>query len=143
MGIDLVKLASLHGRHLSGNAHKVLVHMASTALDKPNSNGQPPNLYYRGWQSLALVLGYDVPSGEDEASRKRRRDQSSHVARAVRELKAKGLVEPLYDHPRTGLRQTYRLHLQPVQNDHPQPVQNDHPPASPKLRQQPVQNDHP
>jgi hypothetical protein len=112
VGIDLAKqVAARHG-HLSGNAYKVPMYMALVALDKPNTNGQAPGLYFAGWEPLALALGFELPTnGDDE----RRRDLYEVVARAVRTLKREGLIKPLVDHPRTRHRQCFELNLSPAE----------------------------
>jgi hypothetical protein len=110
MGIDLAKAASVHGRRLKANPYKCLMHMALVALDRPNGKGQPPNLYYAGWESLATALGFDVPDGDHD----RRRDLYEIVARAIRQLKKEGLIQALDSKPRKGQRQTFRLTLSPA-----------------------------
>ena len=111
MGVDLVKQVAVRHGHLNGNAYKVLMYMALLALDEPNANGHPANLYYAGWEPLALALGYKLPIGGDDTSKQRRRKQYGLVKRALADLRRDGVVEALEDHPRTGLRQTYRLNL--------------------------------
>lgn len=101
MGIELVKLVSLHGASLSGNAFKVLNRMAMTALDSPK-DGRPDRLYFNGWEPLAMALGYadgDVSHGSPGFQ---------SVKRALATLRKEGFVEPLGE-ARTGTRQTYRV----------------------------------
>lgn len=101
MGIELVKLVSLHGASLSGNAFKVLNRMAMTALDSPK-DGRPDRLYFNGWEPLAMALGYadgDVSHGSPGFQ---------GVKRALATLRKEGFVEPLGE-ARAGTRQTYRV----------------------------------
>tara|TARA_R100001244_G_scaffold6385_14_gene7537 strand:+ start:1263 stop:1889 length:627 start_codon:yes stop_codon:yes gene_type:complete len=100
MGVEIVKAAVVHGRSLSGNAHKALVAMSLSALDKP-SNGRPASLYWGGWDALALALGYENAD----------RNSAGHnaVARAVRELKKGKHITPMVDAGR-GTRQSYLVH---------------------------------
>jgi hypothetical protein len=108
VGIDLVKyVVARCGRlKLSGNAYKVLVAMAATALDQPNSKGQPARLYYAGWEPLALALGFDPQENPRKAK--------EAVRRAIKELREAGLVCVVGGHARTGNRQSYRLDLDAV-----------------------------
>lgn len=102
MGIELVKL--LAARHAAGLSHRalvVLLYMALHALDTPNAKGQPPRLYFAGWEPLADALGYDSLT----------RAAEEKVRRAIKELRNKGLIEPTAGHAQTGTRQSYRLHL--------------------------------
>lgn len=123
MGIEIVKASIVHGKRLSGNAYKVLVVMAMSALDKPK-DGRPASLYWGGWDALAVALGYD-----DAA-----RGSAGHnaVARAVRELKKARHVTGMGE-ARTGSRQSYLVHpggLNPSgqgeQSAHAQGEQNAH-----------------
>lgn len=100
MGVEIVKTAIVYGNRLSGNAYKVLVAMSMSALDKP-SNGRPANLYWGGWDGLAVALGHDDAT----------RNSSGHkaVKRAVRELRDGGHVTPLLDAHR-GVAQSYMVH---------------------------------
>lgn len=109
MGLRLVQAAAVLGRHLKGNEFKLLVHMSLVALDRPNEKGQPADLFWGGWESLACALGQDVPRESDDASRRRRKTQAELVARAVRGLERQGLIKRQEEHPRSGVRQTIRL----------------------------------
>jgi len=102
MGIDLVKqVVTLHG-DLPGSAYKVLVYMAATALDKPNSHGQPAGLYFGGWEPLAIALG-------STSTKAKTRDEL--VRRALKILIDKALIKPLISNVHTGEGQAYRLKL--------------------------------
>lgn len=100
VGVEIVKASMFYGRHLRGNAYKVLIAMSMTALDKP-IQGRPASLYWGGWDSLAITLGYD-----DAA-----RGSAGHnaVARAIRELRSANHVTPMVDAAR-GMRQSYLVH---------------------------------
>lgn len=109
MGIELVKAAAvLHAPNVSGRAFKVLIRMAITALDKPNAKGQPPNLYFDGWELLALAIGQDPERNARRAY--------EHVRRVLKELEGAGLIERLVEHPskQSSRQQTYRLNLGPA-----------------------------
>jgi hypothetical protein len=106
MGIELVKLVFANHRDLPGNSFKVLGFMALTALDKPNTKGQQPNLYWYGWENLALILG--KPWGEP-GSRERRSAEEA-VRRALAPIVRSGAIARLNE-ARTGTRQCYSLRL--------------------------------
>lgn len=102
MGIDLTKqLFARHAADLTAGELTVLGYMCVVALDKENGRGQPPGLYFGGWEPLALALGYD---GLTEAAK-------TKVKRAVRGIRDKGLVKPMVAHAKTGERQVYRITL--------------------------------
>ena len=102
MGIDLTKqLFVRHAHDLTASEVVVLGYMCVTALDKENGKGQPARLYFGGWEPLALALGYDELS--DAAKTK--------VKRAVKGLRARGLIKPMVAHAKTGERQVYRILL--------------------------------
>lgn len=85
---------------LSGNAYKVLICMATTALDK-TKDGRPAGLYFGGWDALAITLGY--PDADPESAGK------AAVKRAVSELRKRGHITPMVT-ARTGSRQSYLIH---------------------------------
>ena len=123
MGIEIVKAAVASGRGLSGNAYKVLVTMALHALDKPK-DGRPASLYWGGWDTLAVALGYD---NADRGSAGR-----NAVARAVRDLRSARHITPMND-ARRGFAQSYMVHpgglsggRKGEQNAHPKGEQNAH-----------------
>src|SRR3954447_8522230 len=91
MGIELVKAVATRCGSLRGTEYKVLVLMASVALDRPNGKGQPPRLYFAGWEPLALALGQDVPPDLAE-HQIRRKHQYELVRRALRGLETAGLI---------------------------------------------------
>lgn len=100
MGIDLTKqLFARHARDLTASELTVLGYMCLVALDRPNGKGQPPGLYFGGWEPLALALGYPELN---EAAKTR-------VKRAVRGIRDKGLVKTMVAHAQTGERQVYRI----------------------------------
>lgn len=107
MGIKLAQAAAVHGRKLNGNAFKVLNQMALMALDRPNADGNPAELYYGGWKTLALAIGRDIGSDAE------RRSAYESVRRALADLERKGLIDRMEEHPRHGTRQTFRLLLVP------------------------------
>lgn len=111
MGARLVGALVAKHPDLSDRAFRVAVRMALSALDEPR-DGRPAHLYFNGWEVLALALGRDLPpaGSADPAERHRRRLASESVRRAVQELVARGLVEPLGTAHR-GSRQAYRLHF--------------------------------
>lgn len=100
MGVEIVKASIVYGRSLSGNGYKVLVAMSMSALDRP-SNGRPAGLYWGGWDSLAVVLGYE--------DAERNSAGQNAVARAIRELKLGSHITPMLDAGR-GTRQSYLVH---------------------------------
>lgn len=100
MGIDLTKhLFARHARDLTASELTVLGYMCLVALDRPNGKGQPPGLYFGGWEPLAIALGY--PELNEAAKTK--------VKRAVRGIRDKGLVKTMVAHAKTGERQVYRI----------------------------------
>ncbi|NPC96613.1 hypothetical protein [Nocardioides sp. zg-DK7169] len=110
MGIELMKIVvHRHGR-LPGNAYKVLMAMAQTALDRP-VDGKPARLYFGGWEPLARALGHEVPlEDKSDPGVTARRDQlQEYVRRAVSQLAREGVFERLVEHPRHGDRQVYKL----------------------------------
>lgn len=122
MGIELVKAVTAKCGHLKGNEYKVLVYMAACALDRPNDRGQQAALYFAGWEPLAIALGHFDTTGRYEL-----------VRRALQGLVDAGQVERLQDHPRHGVRQTFRVTprsphetwgLEPPQNVGAPPLQN-------------------
>lgn len=105
MGVNLVSAVVVNHAGLSNRAFRVLVRMALSALDKTNERGQPPGLYWGGWEVLALSLGR-----QDLETPSARRLAQETVRRAIQELVAAGLVTPLHVAQR-GTRQTYQLNL--------------------------------
>lgn len=106
MGVDLVKLVFANHRDLPGNSFKVLAFMALTALDRPNAKGQQPNLYWYGWENLALILGKTW----GEPGTKERRSAEEAVRRALAPIVKSGAIARLNE-ARTGTRQCYSLRL--------------------------------
>lgn len=102
MGVEIVKAVAGHPAtsKLSGNAFKVLVAMALQALDKPK-DGRPAGLYFGGWGSLQIALGYEEGGP----------GSSGHTAvkRAVRELRDGKHITAMVTAVR-GTRQSYLVH---------------------------------
>jgi hypothetical protein len=115
VGVNLVKAAVINHASLSDRAFRVLVRMCLSALDERNARGQPPGVYWGGWEPLALVLG----RRDLEDPHARRLAQES-VRRATQELVAGGLITPLLDAHR-GTRQSYRINLFPTIREEPAP----------------------
>lgn len=75
-------------RHdLDGRATRVLVRMTLSAKDT-----DPQPVYWAGWEPLAVALGYDIPTGDDEESQARRRVLQEFVRRAVAPLTLAGIL---------------------------------------------------
>lgn len=102
MGIELVKavVGTPSTSRLSGSAFKALISMALHALDK-GSEGRPGGLYFGGWATLQVALGYE-PGGPNSAGH-------TAVKRAVAELKKGGHITPMVNAVR-GTRQSYLVH---------------------------------
>jgi hypothetical protein len=137
LGAGLVGLLLANHAGLSDRAFRVAVRMAHTALDAPNSKGQPAGVYFAGWELLAQTLGREVPSpcsvrscrcavcdaggrcvGRDGQPRRSCRCEActvrerlaETVRRAIDELVKAGVVERLGAAHRKS-RQAYRLSL--------------------------------
>ena len=110
MGVELAGLVSAKWGHLPAGPFKLLVRMAITSLDKPNSKGQPASVYWGGWIDLAIALGRDTPDedGTPEIARRRKiiRDE---VIRHTTALTKAGAIKPAVDNPVRGTRQTWIL----------------------------------
>ncbi len=141
MGAGMVSMVLANHCGLSDRAFRVLVRMAHTSLDTENAQGQPPGVYYGGWELLALTLGRELPepcgvpsckcdqcetgaapcldrNGKPRSSCRcascTARDRAQEtVRRAISELTAAGLVETT-GKAHTGSRQSYRLQLSPT-----------------------------
>lgn len=85
---------------LSNGARLVLFVMCKTARDTA-SETEPGECYFRGWEHLALMLGYDVMDARAKRA----------VARTIAELVANGLIERDQFPGRDRRRATYRIHL--------------------------------
>ena len=101
MGASLARVvAGATWGRLPLSARMVAVHMAVTALD----HDKPPR-YFGGRDALVLALnGYlaDDPVERDQ--------QYKRLQRALKQLRAAGLIEPL-NNPRAGQRAEYALHV--------------------------------
>jgi hypothetical protein len=87
---------------VSPRALAVLLVMAANAMDTPTERA-PEDCYFRGWDHLAKVLGYENAKPGTAGHRA--------VARAVKELIGDGLIVPDVA-PLPGLKNAvYRLHL--------------------------------
>lgn len=107
MGYQLVQRAMAGWSHLPPNAHKVLLRMASTALDDEG-------MYYGGWERLALGgLGRMQWPAEGDTSveaLKARRAHARRVEQAITDLLRAGAVERIV-RGGNGRRAVYRLTL--------------------------------
>lgn len=96
--VGLMAVGAIKGP--SRGARLVLLTMCSVARDRDQKNVQK-GIYFGGWELLSGVLGFPEHSPAAKVA----------VARCVRELTDAGLLEPLVEKPRTGLRQVYRVTL--------------------------------
>lgn len=85
---------------VSVNAYLVLLVMCKTARDTPTDK-EPAECYFRGWEHLALMLGYEEL---DPAGKKA-------VMRAIAELTRAGVVERDQFPGRDRRKATYRIRL--------------------------------
>lgn len=75
---------------VSCSAYRVLLRMAVPVLDHESEPGAADNhLYFAGWRTLTTCLGYGVTHEDDPISANAERA----IARAIKELRAAGLVE--------------------------------------------------
>lgn len=99
MGAGNVTQAFESWGHLEHREFRLLVHMANTGLD----SAAPP-VYFRGWESAAKALGYDVFGNRDSARR--------NTMKALKSLRESGAIVSS-DHARQGARAVYALTLWP------------------------------
>lgn len=85
---------------VSNNAYVVLLIMCKTARDIPTDK-EPADCYFRGWEHLALQLGYEEL---DPAGKKA-------VMRAIAELTRAGVVERDHFPGRDRRKAAYRIRL--------------------------------
>lgn len=116
MGIELAGIVSAKYGHIPAGPYKILMRMAITALDKPNAKGQPPRLYWGGWEDLAIALGRDVPPPlatieKHHETTRRRKVIRNEVIRYTTYLTTIGAVEKAVDNPRVGYQQEWKLTL--------------------------------
>lgn len=111
MGATLVTLAIRRARAkgIGHAATRLLVHMAVTALDKPNARGDDPDLYWAGREDQALALGYSPDFADTPAAHQA-------VKRAVVELIEKEAIR-LESRGVNGRRSLYSLSLLRVEID--------------------------
>lgn len=75
---------------ISGRAFRVLMRMAAAAYDWDTTDKDyPAGLYFGGWKSLAIVLGYEL---RDEADRMPSNVERT-ITRAVAELRDAGYIQ--------------------------------------------------
>lgn len=101
MGFQLTQYVMQRCGGLSGNAYKVLMTMAHTALD---DDARP--MYYGGWEACARALGYTAEEVADGSGKRA-------VMAAFKELDDALLIRRLVDKAHAGTRQFYELTLDP------------------------------
>lgn len=75
---------------LSPGAIRVLFRMAAAVMDTESGPGKDDAfIYYGGWKSLTVVLGYGVVLDDDPLPPSAERK----IARAIKELREAGLLE--------------------------------------------------
>jgi hypothetical protein len=112
MGIQLANVVSVTWAHLPERQYKILMRMALTALDSPNERGQPPRVFWGGWEPLSLALARDVPDEDDprDEAQKRRRRLCREVSEITSALVSAGAIKP-QEWARKGHQQTWKLTL--------------------------------
>lgn len=97
---------------LSSNAFRVLMRMALVCYDEDSEPGSDDEgLYFGGWRSLTVVLGYGVIVEFDPLPKR----VEKTIGRAISELKRAGYVTVAERrHQRKHWSRVYRLHLGPV-----------------------------
>jgi hypothetical protein len=112
MGAQLVAQVLVYWTDLSDPAFRVLMRMAVTALDNDSKNGKPAGRYFGGRELLMMSLR--APYVAPDADPKAHHSLVIQVGKAIRELKKRGAIEPLVEHPQIGRRQVYQLVLAPT-----------------------------
>ena len=112
MGNKLVRSVSDNWGHLPAGPYKLLVRMATYALDTSPDPAKPAGHYWRGWEHLGAALGRKVPEddGTPEADR-RRNTIKNEVKRHTNTLVRLGAVQRAVDNPGRGTRQVWKLTL--------------------------------
>ena len=113
MGNKLVRVVSKDWGHLAAGPFKILVRMATFALDTSTDPAKPPNRYWRGWEHLAEGLNRKLPDPDDYSPEAvtRRNTIRDEVTRHTNTLVRLGAVEQLVDNPGRGTRQVWKLTL--------------------------------
>jgi hypothetical protein len=111
MGGQLMMIAMVQYAHLPGTQYKALMKICATALDTPNTDGHPARWYYRGWEDLALGVGWNVPA-DTPANKKRRKTMRGEMNKIYRALAAAGAIDEL-PHPGDGRRKAWYVALNP------------------------------
>lgn len=96
---------------LSCSAFRVLCRMALSVMDSETENGaDDEGLYYGGWRSLTVVLGYGVIHENDPLPR----NVEKTIDRAMRELRDAGYISVAPRRIQKGhWNRVYRLSLRP------------------------------
>lgn len=113
MGNQLVRAVSDHWGHLPAGPYKLLVRMATYALDTSTDPAKPPAHYWRGWAHLSEGLGRKPPADGDDtpAAARDRKWMKDEVRRYTNTLVRLGAVERAVDNPGKGTRQVWKLTL--------------------------------
>lgn len=112
MGIRLANSVSVRWARLPERQFKVLIRMALMALDTPNSKGQPANVYFAGWEPLALALNREVPEDDRTSENARiRKNQCAEIVGITTALVKAGALKQPVDRARQGHRQSWLLTL--------------------------------
>ena len=112
VGNKLVRDVSDHWGHLAAGPFKILVRMATYALDSSTDPQKPACHYWRGWEHLGAALGRDVPDDDGTPESDRRRNTiKSEVKRHTNTLVRLGAVKRAVDNPGRGTRQVWKLTL--------------------------------
>lgn len=83
-----------HWSHLPDLQFRALGRMALTALDQPNGD-VPAATYFGGHERIAQAWRSPWPEGDDEESKRKRRNLLNDVRKVIRALEGAGAVKPL------------------------------------------------
>lgn len=112
VGNKLVRVVSDNWGHLPPGPYKLLIRMATYALDSSTEPDKPAAHYWRGWEHLAESLGRKVPDDDGTPeSTIRRNTIKSEVKRHTNTLVRLGAVKRAVDNPGRGTRQVWKLTL--------------------------------
>lgn len=112
MGNKLVREVSDNWGHLAAGPYKLLMRMATYALDSSTDPAKPACHYWRGWEHLAEGLGRKVPDDDGTPSAAVRRDTiKREVRKHTNDLVRLGAVIRAVDNPGRGTRQVWKLTL--------------------------------